>query len=130
MSHNHGGKSKRQGDPEAARKVIAFLEGKPILEPPPAPEWVARRGEVKLHVSNLSYDVAEQDVRELFSRCGEIAECHLFMDSLDGRRMSRGFACVRMRGQEAGAAALAMDGWSWAGRSLKIKLWGRDASGK
>jgi len=52
------------------------------------------------------------------------------MDTLDGRRMSRGFACVKMRGQDAGAAALAMDGWIYAGRNLKIKLWGRDASRK
>ena len=100
------------------------------FEPPPEPEWVAHRGETKLHVSNLSYDVDEKDLRELFSRCGEIAECHLFMDTLDGRRMSRGFACVRMRGQAAGDAALAMDGWIYAGRDLKIKLWGRDASRK
>ena len=90
-----------------------MLDGKPILEPEPEPEWRAQPDEVKLHVSNLDYSVVEADVRELFSRCGEVADCHLFMDTLDGRRMSRGFACVRMRDQAAGAAALALDGWEW-----------------
>lgn len=71
----------------------------------------------------LSYDAEDRDIFELFSRCGPIAECHLFRDSDSGR--SRGIACVRMRGKAAGDAALAMNGWTWVGRDLKIKLWDR-----
>jgi RNA recognition motif-containing protein len=119
-SHNSGGRRHPHVDWNKERRIIALLNKEPVFEAPPEPQWRVRPGIIKLHVSNLSYDVTEADVRELFARCGEIAECHLFMDN--GK--SRGFACVRLRDQAAGDAALAMDGWSWAGRDLKIKLWG------
>lgn len=124
-SHNAGGRRHPRVDETKRRRIVALLNGSPILEPEPSPVWRAQPDEVKLHVSNLDYSVVEADVRELFSRCGEVTHCHLFMDTLDGRRMSRGFACVKMRGQASGDAALAMNGWIWAGRDLKIKVWGK-----
>lgn len=124
MSHNRGGRQHPRVDEAKERRILALLDGKPVFEPPPEPEWRARPDEVKLHCSNLSYDVGEDDLRELFSRVGEILELHLFLDT--DTRQSRGFACVRLRGQGAGDAALAMNGWEWAGRTLQIKRWGRE----
>lgn len=75
--HSKGRHTYRRGSEAAARRVIALLNGEPVFEPPPQPQWHARPGIIKLHVSNLNYDVTEADVRELFARCGDIAECHL-----------------------------------------------------
>ena len=102
------------------RRVIALLDGKEVLSP--GPEFAARpslQGERKYHVRNLNYDAGESDLRELFSSIGPIIELHLFRDAFNNK--SRGFAVLRCRGD-----ALALNGASFMGRELKIKLWGRD----
>jgi len=102
-----------------ARKVVATLDGEPVLGPGPEPKWDTRRGETKYHVGNLSHEATEADLRELFAPLGQIVECHLFKDSFDGK--SRGFACVRIIGDDARALAGTMLG----GRALRIEPWGR-----
>jgi hypothetical protein len=109
---------RRQGDPEAARRVIATLEGKEILAP--GPEFAARNSrqrEKKFHIGNLSYRATESDLRTLFESIGTVVECHLFKD-FDGR--SRGFAVLRMMGD-----ALALNGQMLQGRELRIDHWDR-----
>ena len=127
MSHNRGGRQHPRVDEAKERRILALLDGKPVFEPPPEPEWRARPDEVKLHCSNLSYDVGEDGLRELFSRCRRDHPSVIsFMDTAHGRRMRVASRACGLRGQGAGDAALAMNGWEWAGRTLKIKLWGRE----
>ena len=123
MSHNRGGRQHPHTDDGKQCRIFALLNGEPIPEPPPPPVWRTRLGETKLHISNLDYSVCDDDLRELFADCGEIVECHVFKDAFSGR--SRGFAAVRVIGQDAAEKVLAKHGWIWAGRNLRVKLWER-----
>ena len=58
----------------------------------------------KLYVGNLSFDTAENDLRDLFAGFGPVSEVNLMTDRSTGR--SRGFAFVTMATEEGAKAAL------------------------
>jgi cold-inducible RNA-binding protein len=58
----------------------------------------------KLFVGNLSYDVTENDLEDLFVAFGSVNEVNLMTDRSTGR--SRGFAFVTMATPEAAQAAI------------------------
>jgi cold-inducible RNA-binding protein len=60
--------------------------------------------ESKLYVGNLSYNVTEEQLRELFSQAGTIKEVSLIMDR-DTRR-PKGFGFVEMTTQEEAQKAI------------------------
>ncbi len=62
--------------------------------------------ESKLYVGNLSYNVSEDDLRELFSQAGEIKEVTLIMDR-DTRR-PKGFGFVEFNSQADAEKAIQM----------------------
>lgn len=62
--------------------------------------------ESKLYVGNLSYNVSEDDLRELFSQAGEIKEISLIMDR-DTRR-PKGFGFVEYMTQADAEKAIQM----------------------
>lgn len=62
--------------------------------------------ETKLYVGNLSYNVSEQQLRELFAQAGEIKEVTLIMDR-DTRR-PKGFGFVEMMTQVEAQKAIEM----------------------
>ena len=73
----------------------------------------------KLYVGNLSFDVTENELREMLSQHGPVNEINVVMDKISGR--SRGFAFVTMNTQEgAKAAILALNGRDWKGRALTV----------
>src|SRR5881397_2030644 len=73
----------------------------------------------KLYVGNLSFDVTENDLREMLSQHGPVNEVNVIMDKMTGR--ARGFAFVTMNTQEgASAAILALNGKDWKGRALTV----------
>jgi RNA recognition motif-containing protein len=73
----------------------------------------------KLYVGNLSFDVTENDLREMLSQHGPVNEINIIMDKITGR--ARGFAFVTMNTQEgANAAVLALNGKDWKGRALTV----------
>ncbi len=75
----------------------------------------------KLYVGNLNFDANEDQVRELFSSYGEVAEVKIIMDRFSGR--SRGFAFVCMNtADEAGKAKEALQGQPFQGKALVIDL--------
>jgi len=75
----------------------------------------------KLFVGNLSYDVLENDLQDLFSQHGTVTEANLMLDRSTGR--SRGFAFVTMATDEAAEAAIqALNGQDFKGRALKVNL--------
>jgi RNA recognition motif-containing protein len=75
----------------------------------------------KLYVGNLNFDANEDQVRELFTSYGEVAEVKIIMDRFSGR--SRGFAFVRMNtAEDAGKAKDALQGQPFQGKALVIDL--------
>jgi RNA recognition motif-containing protein len=73
----------------------------------------------KLYVGNLSFDVTENDLRDMLSQHGPVNEINVIMDKMTGR--ARGFAFVTMNTQEAAnAAILALNGKDWKGRALTV----------
>ena len=73
----------------------------------------------KLYVGNLSYDITENDLQDLLSAHGSVAEVHLPTDRETGR--PRGFAFVTMATPEGAQAATdALNGQSHAGRNLVV----------
>lgn len=115
-TRNHGGKSKRCGDPEAARRVIAMLDGEPVLEPEPFVPRSRRDGDGKYHVSGLEWETTEADLREFLAPFVRIVELHVFKDSFTGR--SRGFAVLRCVGD-----ATVLNGSALQGRMITIAPW-------
>lgn len=73
----------------------------------------------KLYVGNLSYDVTESSLKEMFAPHGTVTEINVVMDRETGR--PRGFAFVSMASrEEADAAIKALNGRDWKGRSLTV----------
>ena len=62
--------------------------------------------ESKLYVGNLSYNVSEDELRELFSQAGEVKEVTLIMDR-DTRR-PKGFGFVEFTNQADAEKAIQM----------------------
>lgn len=73
----------------------------------------------KLYVGNLSYNVTENDLQDLFAQYGPVTEVNLMLDRMSGR--PRGFAFVTMETKEAADAAVAaLNGKDMQGRALTV----------
>jgi len=74
---------------------------------------------MKIYVGNLSYDVAEDDLRQAFSEFGEVKSVNLLTDKQTGQ--SKGFGFVEMAEVSEGQAAIKeMNGKEFMGRELKV----------
>jgi len=71
----------------------------------------------KLYVGNLTYDVREDDLVELFSQYGEVLSAQVIIDRDTNR--SKGFAFVEM-GSGADEAENALNGQDFRGRNLTV----------
>ena len=58
---------------------------------------------MNIYISNLSYDVNDSDLRELFEEYGEVSSAKVIMDRETGR--SRGFGFVEMSDDTQGQKA-------------------------
>jgi RNA recognition motif-containing protein len=73
----------------------------------------------KLYVGNLSYDMTEADLTQLFGQHGQVASAQIIMDRDTGR--SKGFAFVEMStDEEAQNAIAALNGTMSNGRPLNV----------
>ena len=73
----------------------------------------------KLYVGNLSYEVSDSDLEQLFSPHGTVESAQVIMDRDTNR--SKGFGFVEMGSDsEAQAAISALDGQDQGGRALKV----------
>ena len=59
---------------------------------------------MNIYISNLSYDVNDSDLRELFEEYGEVSSAKVIMDRETGR--SRGFGFVEMTNDAEGQKAI------------------------
>jgi RNA recognition motif-containing protein len=73
----------------------------------------------KLYVGNLSFDITENDLRDMMTAHGQVNEVNLITDKETGR--ARGFAFVTMNtAEEAAAAIAALNGKEFQGRALTV----------
>jgi len=74
---------------------------------------------MKIFVGNLSWDVADKDLMELFSAYGNVSEASALKDRDTGK--SRGFGFVTMENDEEAKAAIdALNGKELMGRPLTV----------
>jgi RNA recognition motif-containing protein len=74
---------------------------------------------VSIYVGNLSYDVTQEDLIQVFAEYGSVSRVSLPTDRETGR--PRGFAFVEMGTEAEEAAAIEdLDGAEWMGRDLKV----------
>src|SRR3990172_5390696 len=71
----------------------------------------------KLYVGNLSYNTHEEDLREEFSKIGEVLSATLIVDQASGR--SKGFGFVEMASDED-AAITTLNGTSFMERTITV----------
>ncbi len=77
--------------------------------------------ESKLYVGNLSYNVAEDELRQLFSQAGEIKEVTMILDR-DTRR-PKGFGFVEFMTQADAEKAIQMfNDYELDGRRLTVNM--------
>jgi RNA recognition motif-containing protein len=76
---------------------------------------------MNIYVSNLSFAVQDEDLREYFSEYGEVASAKVITDKMTNR--SRGFGFVEMSSDEAAQKAIAeLDGATVDGRAIKVTV--------
>ncbi|AKG23817.1 RNA recognition motif domain-containing protein [Calothrix sp. 336/3] len=74
---------------------------------------------MSIYVGNLSYDVSEEDLKQVFEEYGVVKRVQLPIDRETGKK--RGFAFVEMETDAEETAAIeALDGAEWLGRSLRV----------
>ena len=73
----------------------------------------------KLFVGNLSFGTTEGDLKEIFSKHGNVTEVNIIMDRMTGR--SRGFGFVEMESDDACQRAIqALNGVEVDGRAITV----------
>ena len=74
---------------------------------------------MSIYVGNLSYEVNQQDLNEVFTEYGTVKRVHIPSDRETGR--PRGFAFVEMESEANEDKAIeALDGAEWLNRQLKV----------
>ena len=76
---------------------------------------------MNIYVSNLSFNVTDEDLQDYFAEYGEVSSAKVIMDKFTGK--SRGFAFVEMPDDEAAKKAIAeLDGASVDGRTIGVSV--------
>ena len=74
---------------------------------------------MNIYVSNLSFNIQDEDLREFFAPYGEVASAKIINDKFSGK--SRGFGFVEMSDDAAAQKAIAeLDGGSVDGRTIRV----------
>lgn len=75
----------------------------------------------RLFVANLSFEIKQEDLKDIFSEFGTVKEATLIMDKLTGK--SRGFGFVAMRTpEEAQRAIIGLHGVDVWERPLHVNV--------
>jgi RNA recognition motif-containing protein len=76
---------------------------------------------MNIYVSNLSFTVQDEDLKEFFADYGEVSSAKVIMDKESNR--SRGFGFVEMSDDAAAQKAInELDGAMVEGRSIKVMV--------
>ena|SRR5687767_6720316 len=84
---------------------------------------------MNIYVSNLSFHTTSEDLKNLFSKFGEVTSAKVIMDKVTDR--SRGFGFVEMSSEENGKEAmLGLNNKEIEGRSLSVSIAREKEGGK
>lgn len=76
---------------------------------------------MNIYVSNLDFNVQDEDLRAFFSPYGEVSSAKIIMDKVSGR--SRGFGFVEMPDDAAANKAIAeLDNGTVEGRQIRVSV--------
>ena len=74
---------------------------------------------MNIYVSNLSFNVQDEDLKDFFAEYGEVASAKVITDKFTGK--SRGFGFVEMNDDEAAKKAIAeLDQATVEGRNIRV----------
>ncbi|HZF65771.1 MAG TPA: RNA-binding protein [Chitinophagaceae bacterium] len=74
---------------------------------------------MNIYVSNLSFNVQDEDLKEFFTEYGEVTSAKVITDKFTGK--SRGFGFVEMSDDEAARKAITeLDQATVEGRAIKV----------
>jgi cold-inducible RNA-binding protein len=77
----------------------------------------------KLYVGNLPYSVTDTDLKDMFSKVGEVMSATIIMDRMSHAPRSKGFGFVEMTNDaEADAAIEKYNGMDMEGRALTVNV--------
>jgi len=72
----------------------------------------------RIYIGNLSYNLTEEEVSQLFSKHGTVVSCEIMRERESGR--SRGFGFIEFSSPEEAQSAKAEDGTELNGRNIKV----------
>ena len=76
---------------------------------------------VNIYVGNLSYDITEKQLEELFVQHGEVKSVKIITDQYSGK--SKGFGFIEMsNNNEAQSAIQQLDGKAVMDRNIKVNM--------
>lgn len=76
---------------------------------------------MNIYVSNLSFNVQDEDLKSYFADYGDVTSAKVITDKFTNR--SRGFGFVEMSDDEAAQKAIAeLDGATVDGRAIKVNV--------
>jgi len=76
---------------------------------------------MNIYVSNLSFNIQDEDLREFFAPYGEVTSAKIVMDKMTNK--SRGFGFVEMSDDEAAKKAIAeLNDATVEGRNIKVMV--------
>ena len=74
---------------------------------------------MNIYVSNLSFNVQDEDLKDFFTEYGEVTSAKVITDKFTGK--SRGFGFVEMSDEEAAKKAIAeLDQATVEGRNIRV----------
>jgi RNA recognition motif-containing protein len=73
---------------------------------------------MNMYVSNLGFQVSDEELKTLFNKFGEVTSAKVVMDRETGR--SRGFGFVEMADTSAEEAMKSLDGTQVDGRAISV----------
>ncbi len=74
---------------------------------------------MNIYVSNLSFNVEDEDLREFFAEYGEVTSARVIMDKFTNK--SRGFGFVEVASKDANKMIQKLNDFEFEGRTLKVR---------